>query len=1090
MSSVGQAVGGIVGGTIGFFTGGPAWALRGAQIGMIVGGAIDPPKGPVINGPRLDDLSAQTASYGTFIPRAYGTVPVTGNVFWVQGDKLIEVITSTTSGGKGGPEQTTNLASYYASFAVGLCQGPIDGVRRIWIGGQLWYDAGSDDLATIIASNEAASSFTLYLGTDTQAADPLIQADRGVANVPAYRGRAYIVFDMLPLEKYGNSLMAAQVKVEVVKNATLSADLVDTLVIPANASWSLYRSCACNQHDPYGYRNFVIANSGTPASTYWIREIGGAINVTKLSDDGYVNAISTSLTELQYAYAGDAFSNTNQYARWGSNGDLYWYDCGASYRCYALAEGGGNVFIAMTPVSGVGYYMVQVPKTYSGTSGSAGIEVPAYSVIYLNTQVNFSCLATWNGDAVVFSRQGGGTLNPLYIDIYTGSSTVPLALSDSFSVLVGGDANPIISQTASGYVSDDKLYIVHSAAVSSATILVVDLIKKAIDVSYTVPASLSGITTPEWPSVYAHNNLVFWGQRQVSDAFRSQVWRLNKLTDSASLLLGDVVQAECLKSNLLSAGDIDVTELTDSVRGYRVSQLGAIRGALDPLRAAWPFDVVQHGYQIKFKRRGSASVATIPSSQLDARAAGEAPGVQITDSREMDLMLPRRVDVSYLDATREYDINKQMSPERTSTESISIRSVDLPIVFNAAESAQTAEMLLYLYWMERHDVSLRLPPEYSALEPGDVISITADTADYELRLLATNTLPDGRIECRAKYNKAAIYTPVAPGEEGQSTGGTLTLDGPAVYQLLDIPLLRDDDDTAGFTVAMAGSLSGWPGGVLYRSDDGGQTWSDLRAFTPGAVIGYANGTLSAHGGTVIDFSSTLSVRLYSGSLSSVTHTQMFAGQNWFAYGTHGRWEIIAAANCVLQGDGSYVLSDFLRGQRGTEWASGLHAAYDRLVMLDSAVLAFISVNSSTIGAARTYRGITSGKPLSSDADMSFTYAGVNLECLSPVHLTGNRHPGTNDWTLEWIRRSRYDQWRDYVDTPLGEVIESYEIDIYADGTYSTLKRTLTASTPAVAYTSAQQVTDFGSNQATLYVKIYQLSATVGRGYPLTTSITR
>ena len=35
-----------------------------------------------------------------------------------------------------------------------------------------------------------------------------------------------------------------------------------------------------------------------------------------------------------------------------------------------------------------------------------------------------------------------------------------------------------------------------------------------------------------------------------------------------------------------------------------------------------------------------------------------------------------------------------------------------------------------------------------------------------------------------------------------------------------------------------------------------------------------------------------------------------------------------------------------------------------------------------------------------------------------------------------------------------------------------------------------QVTDFGSNQATLYVKVYQLSANVGRGYPLTTSITR
>ncbi len=123
--------------------------------------------------------------------------------------------------------------------------------------------------------------------------------------------------------------------------------------------------------------------------------------------------------------------------------------------------------------------------------------------------------------------------------------------------------------------------------------------------------------------------------------------------------------------------------------------------------------------------------------------------------------------------------------------------------------------------------------------------------------------------------------------------------------------------------------------------------------------------------------------------------------------------------------------------------------------------------------------------------VNFTYNGVNLECLSPIYLNGNRHPTTNDWTLTWIRRTRVSgEWKDLIDAPLSETSESYEIDIFSDGTYVTLKRTLTAVTPTVAYTSAQQVTDFGSNQATLYVKIYQLSGIVGRGYPLTTSITR
>jgi len=120
------------------------------------------------------------------------------------------------------------------------------------------------------------------------------------------------------------------------------------------------------------------------------------------------------------------------------------------------------------------------------------------------------------------------------------------------------------------------------------------------------------------------------------------------------------------------------------------------------------------------------------------------------------------------------------------------------------------------------------------------------------------------------------------------------------------------------------------------------------------------------------------------------------------------------------------------------------------------------------------------------ADQLFTYQGVNLECLSPVYFYGYVVDATSDWSFSWIRRSRTDgEWRDLVDVGLGETTEAYELDIFTDNTYTTVKRTITATTQTCLYTSAQQVADFGSNQANVYAQVRQMSSIVGRGYPAT-----
>ena len=71
--------GGIVGGLIG----GPIGASAGFTLGNLLGGIFfgdDPAQGPTITGPRLNDTTVTTSTYGKGIPITFGAVRVGGNI--------------------------------------------------------------------------------------------------------------------------------------------------------------------------------------------------------------------------------------------------------------------------------------------------------------------------------------------------------------------------------------------------------------------------------------------------------------------------------------------------------------------------------------------------------------------------------------------------------------------------------------------------------------------------------------------------------------------------------------------------------------------------------------------------------------------------------------------------------------------------------------------------------------------------------------------------------------------------------------------------------------------------------------------------
>jgi len=192
LSTVGSAAGSALGGPIG-----AVGRVLGAAAGALVDRALvggDSPR--FVEGPRLTELDGLASSEGAAIPRVYGRARIGGQLIWATRFEEVATTAVERSGGRGGKsvggsgKTVGTTYAYFANLAIGLCEGPIGFVRRVWADGR------ELDLTTLVVR--------VHRGDETQPPDPLIVAKEGADNAPAYRGLAYVVFERLPLESFGN----------------------------------------------------------------------------------------------------------------------------------------------------------------------------------------------------------------------------------------------------------------------------------------------------------------------------------------------------------------------------------------------------------------------------------------------------------------------------------------------------------------------------------------------------------------------------------------------------------------------------------------------------------------------------------------------------------------------------------------------------------------------------------------------------------------------------------------------------------------------------------------------------------------------
>lgn len=128
---------------------------------------------------KISEFTVNTAEYGAVVPEIIGTVRTAGNVIYYD-DFTAHEHRETHKAGKGGKSKQVSITyTYTVAVILGLCEGPIAGIGKVWIGKNV-HNYPADDI-----------QLTLFDGKENQQPWAYTQGKHPEKALP-YTGLAYM----------------------------------------------------------------------------------------------------------------------------------------------------------------------------------------------------------------------------------------------------------------------------------------------------------------------------------------------------------------------------------------------------------------------------------------------------------------------------------------------------------------------------------------------------------------------------------------------------------------------------------------------------------------------------------------------------------------------------------------------------------------------------------------------------------------------------------------------------------------------------------------------------------------------------------
>ena len=579
----------------------------------------------------------------------------------------------------------------------------------------------------------------------------------------------------------------------------------------------------------------------------------------------------------------------------------------------------------------------------------------------------------------------------------------------------------------------------------------------------------------------------------------------------------------------------DVSQLPATPVSFVRQDTTNARTMLNYLSKAYFFSMVDSGGTLRFVPYGLPPVASIPLTDLGYGKVTPNAQTPYTASRVTGTDLPRSVKIRYTSPAQLWNAYEQIFALESYDSGKEV-TLSLPLILDDTTAYNIASIACTLPHAERMQYSFTTSLQWLALEPGDVVSLpfgvcrilavkmgsgshdglTVPVLEFTACIDGMNALAGSGYAVPALPNYApgqtlaeAIFNPPPLSGSGVQTTAsaaphpiatapqitqTVPNAGVAKLAITEPPPLSQSDTGMRFMVGAYSTGNVFPGAGIFQSTDGGTTYAQIDTTMAAETTGYANSVLPTptgpyNEGNFYTWDSFSTVDIYGLSpgfeLSSLPDINVLNGGNLAMLGS----ELIQFAEATLNtdslGNPYYTLSRLLRGRRGTEWAMGSHQPGEKFYLIPGA-LQDQTYTAPQLNNPALYKVAMMGSDLGQLPATSYEPSGASLMQWAPCDVLTSKD-ASGDWTISWTPRARYNG--DFASgfTPyLDPDTIGWSIDILSG---TTVQRTIAVPLAQTApwqtvYTAAMQSADgFSAGETGISFNLYQLSQSIGRGYP-------